>query len=284
MNKSPAFQFYPNDFLQGSKLMTLQERGAYITLLCEQWDVGGLTGEAIELARLLGCHRRDAERLWGRVVKKFVKGEDHLWRNARLERERQKQEARRLALSHNGSQGGRGRKANTKLTQSKKKAIALKQESYSLNSEKLKQSLSSSASQDQIKERSDRTPVVPKSESAIRGRFDAFWAEYPNKKAKGAAWNAWRKLAPTTDHTAQMIDAIRAQRHSREWREGFIPHPATWLNQERWSDEIDGATTPAIEPPMPAFFDECPKCGDIHELNQPCPENPKPASRWDPPK
>jgi hypothetical protein len=34
--KSPAFQFYPKDFLtdENVRVMSLQERGAYITLLC----------------------------------------------------------------------------------------------------------------------------------------------------------------------------------------------------------------------------------------------------------
>lgn len=27
---------------------------------------------------------------------------------------------------------------------------------------------------------------------------------------------------------------------SRKWQEGFIPNPATWLNQRRWEDDPPG--------------------------------------------
>jgi hypothetical protein len=33
-SKSPAFQFYPQDFLVGSAMLSAEETGAYIRLLC----------------------------------------------------------------------------------------------------------------------------------------------------------------------------------------------------------------------------------------------------------
>ena len=38
-----------------------------------------------------------------------------------------------------------------------------------------------------------------------------------------------------------MIDAVEKQKKTDQWtRDGgqYIPHPATWLNQRRWEDEI----------------------------------------------
>ncbi len=40
MNKAPAFQFYPDDFVGGVADMTQAEVGAYILLLCAQWGRG----------------------------------------------------------------------------------------------------------------------------------------------------------------------------------------------------------------------------------------------------
>jgi len=75
----------------------------------------------------------------------------------------------------------------------------------------------------------------------ITGAFDAFWALYPNKKGKGAARKAFEKALCKTD--AQTISkAIRAHCASSDWKKDggqYIPHPATWLNQERWEDELD---------------------------------------------
>jgi uncharacterized protein YdaU (DUF1376 family) len=40
ITKSPAFQLYVQDFLSGVKFFSTEETGAYILLLCEQWDSG----------------------------------------------------------------------------------------------------------------------------------------------------------------------------------------------------------------------------------------------------
>ena len=45
-----------------------------------------------------------------------------------------------------------------------------------------------------------------------------------------------------------MIQAVEKQKQSTQWqRDGgqYIPHPATWLNQERWEDEV--TTTNAVK-------------------------------------
>src|SRR6185312_11765498 len=54
--KSPAFQFYPNDFLGSGSVaaMTLEEIGAYVLLLCYEWNEGGLPDDLDRLARY--CH------------------------------------------------------------------------------------------------------------------------------------------------------------------------------------------------------------------------------------
>ena len=79
-----------------------------------------------------------------------------------------------------------------------------------------------------------------KSQSESDRRFDLFWAAYPRKQAKGDARRAWAKLRPSADLTDRMIEAINAQKLSPRWQEEggkYIPHPATWLNGERWEDE-----------------------------------------------
>lgn len=79
-----------------------------------------------------------------------------------------------------------------------------------------------------------------KEEDPLETRFTEFWAAYPKKQGKGAAWNAWRKLHPDTSLLAQMIASIQAHRDDPQWlKEGgqFIPFPATWLNQRRFEDE-----------------------------------------------
>lgn len=68
--------------------------------------------------------------------------------------------------------------------------------------------------------------------------FDRWWAIYPNRKAKKAARKAWERLNPSPSLVSKMMAAVLVQQKSRQWREGFIPHPATWINGERWEDEL----------------------------------------------
>ena len=73
-------------------------------------------------------------------------------------------------------------------------------------------------------------------------RFDTFWKHYPRKVAKPNALKAWLKLKPDDALTKTIISAISNQNlASREQQ--FIPHPASWLNAQRWEDEIKVAST-----------------------------------------
>ena len=77
-------------------------------------------------------------------------------------------------------------------------------------------------------------------ESEIVSDFELVWKSYPRKVGKGAARKAWAKVQPDTALVQKMLDALNWQRTQPNWlKDGgqFIPHLATWLNQERWDDE-----------------------------------------------
>jgi len=88
------------------------------------------------------------------------------------------------------------------------------------------------------KELKKNPPISPQGDD---GGFGSFWQEYPRKVAKQAALKAWEKTAAIRPPLAEILSALEVQKSSAQWtREGgrFIPHPATWLNQGRWDDEI----------------------------------------------
>jgi uncharacterized protein YdaU (DUF1376 family) len=100
---APAFQFYAADFLMGTLQMTLELRGAYLTLLIHQWDAGSVPGDDLRaMGAILGVPPRHASLLWSTLGHKFTRGSDGLWRNPRLEQERAKQAAHRLGQSLKG--------------------------------------------------------------------------------------------------------------------------------------------------------------------------------------
>jgi hypothetical protein len=69
--------------------------------------------------------------------------------------------------------------------------------------------------------------------------FDEFWSAYPRKIAKAVARKAFAKLTEQQQLDAcKAIDDHNAYWQTKETELEFIPHPATWLNQERWEDEL----------------------------------------------
>ncbi len=115
LGKSPAFRFYPSDFMMGTMGFSAEERGAYMTLLCVQWDRGGLPDDAEQCARLAGI---PVERL-GLIWDKFGLCDDGMRRNRRLELEREKQVEFRARQAGNGKKGGRPPKNNPNETHGK---------------------------------------------------------------------------------------------------------------------------------------------------------------------
>jgi len=73
--------------------------------------------------------------------------------------------------------------------------------------------------------------------------FDRFWATYPRKVSKSVAKQVWikKKLDNKADIIIADVEKRKVTCGADCWlneRKTFIPHPATYLNQERWEDEI----------------------------------------------
>jgi uncharacterized protein YdaU (DUF1376 family) len=92
---SPAFQFYPKDFLASSKVMrmTPAERGVYITLLCVCWLDGSLPNDVGQLARIAGLPKKSFARVWSPTLVACFSPRENGARlvNERMEQEREKQ-------------------------------------------------------------------------------------------------------------------------------------------------------------------------------------------------
>jgi uncharacterized protein YdaU (DUF1376 family) len=103
LSKSPAFQFYPDDFLGSGKVgvMTTDEVGAYTLLLCLDWNENGFIFDEEELSRWCRCSRAKFRKLWVRVSRCFNEHNGRMF-NPRLELEREKQAEWRRKSSEGG--------------------------------------------------------------------------------------------------------------------------------------------------------------------------------------
>lgn len=74
--------------------------------------------------------------------------------------------------------------------------------------------------------------------------FEKFWNIYPVKVAKGAALKSWDKVMATGLDPEVIFRSLDMQKRYRlecEKAKTFVPrwkHPATWLNQMCWEDEV----------------------------------------------
>lgn len=101
MAKDPAVLFYTGDFLSGAYLLDYEQRGKYITLLCLQHQKGRLTEK--DMLNICGTYDED-------IFSKFVKDENGLYYNERMEAESEKRSRFTQSRIDNGSKGGRPKK------------------------------------------------------------------------------------------------------------------------------------------------------------------------------
>jgi len=85
-------------------------------------------------------------------------------------------------------------------------------------------------------------------------KFENFWSQYPKKVGKLTARRSWEKLSQENQQKA--LEAIVEHRKywaakGTDWE--FIPHASTWLNQERFEDELVIEQKENKRPPLPWY-------------------------------
>jgi hypothetical protein len=98
--------------------------------------------------------------------------------------------------------------------------------------------------------------------------FQDFYSLYPRKMGRKEAERSWNRLTP-----AQQAECLEAMpNYLKYWKikqtqKDFIPYPATFLNQERWTDEID--LEPTKKPELPWYSTEELTMRKAQEVNCP---------------
>lgn len=91
--------------------------------------------------------------------------------------------------------------------------------------------------------------------------FLAWWEKYPRKEAKVNAAKAWLANRKKMTSCDAMIETLARQIQSNRWtpdNKEYIPLPASYLNANRWTDEL---------PPRPETWEER-QARNQRELNE----------------
>lgn len=97
----------------------------------------------------------------------------------------------------------------------------------------------------------DRARAKRKTKRSETPAFVAFYAAFPRKVARDAAWKAWESKG-CEDVAGEIMSALAWQvpQVFRPAPADKVPHPASWLNAGRWKDERPSAA--ALRPARPA--------------------------------
>lgn len=211
------------DFLTKTISLDTRETGAYMLLLMAMWTNGGSLPEDHKKLQRIARAGRDWPTIW-RGIEGFFKVENGVITQSRLTEELQKVCAKREANSRSGALGG--------------KAKALKEKGVALANA----TISPQQSYSEPESKGEAKASLARKRGGDDPAFAEFWAIYPRKVAKGAARKAWAKATRTSDPPTIIAAASRV-----EDRGQYTPHPASWLNAERWLDEPEKPHEPTAQ-------------------------------------
>ena len=171
------------------------------------------------------------------------------WKRCRntIDRYNESYEKRNTSNAENGRKGGRPRKQavfeETQENPNNPMGFSETQNNPSVFEETQKSQTESKAKS----KTNSITPIAPKGAKRSDAEFEIFWNAYPTKVGKQPARKAFDKVKVPVE---TLVAAIERQKCSSQWsKDGgqYIPNPATWLNQGRWTDELPEKHEPQQE-------------------------------------
>ena len=93
----------------------------------------------------------------------------------------------------------------------------------------------------------------------INKDFELFWNAYPKKIGKKKVEDKFNSIDFPID---KILKNIELQKQSDQWQtQQYIPNPETYLNQERWEDEV----ILDVQPEEPIYIYECKICNKVKD-------------------
>lgn len=198
--KDPAVLFYTQDFLTGTMLMTDEQVGQYIKLLCLQHQNGGLTER--DMLKICGKYDEDIFKKFEVIEGKFCN--------------------KRMLLEAN---------KRKKFTESRR-----------ANAKHMPK---------HMENENENEICNKKIEDELNISFADFWNLYDKKEDRIKCERKWKAL--TNKERELCIQAVPAYVTSTPDK-AFRKHPATYLNNKSWENEI---IVPGKSPPLtPKTYEE----------------------------
>lgn len=207
--KSPRFGFYPKDFLSDAAVlqMSLEAKGAYISLICLCWLDKSLPLDPVALAKMLHVSERKFDRLWKEIGSRFHTKNNKLVHN-RLDLERRKQAKYRKWQSLKGKAGAR--KRHSRGLAAVKPGVRQPDVSLSVPC------LLSTPNGVQVPREQVPVPGAPKAAPAPAREFLTwFQSEYQTRRHGARYFVSWEKHMPIVNRLLKLHDPPRLRKHAQ---------------------------------------------------------------------
>lgn len=227
--KSPAFQFYPKDFLSDENQirMSLAAVGIYTRLMCHCWNGGSLPTDPKALAQLSGATLRQLNDLWPSIAPCFRESPDGRLIHPRLERERDKQA--KYSRRQTDAATSRWQRSGISHTD----ATALPRQSHGNASVALPVECFASAVSDLQSASPEKKRIIPRDED-----WERFKSAYPAKgREQGFLANQLFLKACEDVGLAVLMAGVDRYAKSKTVRDGFVMGLQKWLEKGLWIQE-----------------------------------------------
>ena len=254
---------YWGDYVRDTGHLNAAGHGAYMMLIKHYWCTAKpLTNDDDELWRIACCDsRKEWLSLRPKIVRLFLV-DGGLLRHKRIDTELER--AVRLAKA----KADAGKEGANKRWQRNGTPIADTTISDRQTDDSRDAITRASPSHSPSERKKERTPLPPKRERAAAGAgvddqwFATFWAVYPRKSDKGHARKAWASAAKRAE-PRDIVAGVHRYKFSHDPQ--YLPLAATWLNGDRWADELPslGGERVAPSPSNPAGRPVLPMTGGL---------------------
>jgi uncharacterized protein YdaU (DUF1376 family) len=244
--KSPAFQFYPRDFMGDLNVQAMDwdERGVYFWLICLCWGEEEIPADLKTLSAILRIPQRRLAQMWERIGRCFTTSTTGKLRHPKLDSLRNEREGFLDKCSEAGKKSAQLRKERKERSTNVEPTLQGTLPKPCNQNPTLQSSSSPSG-----------TTPSPAATDALVDEFHRWVAEYPNAVRVDTALRAWISLIDLGEITAEnlfdVFAGLERWKQSAEWaRDGgkYIPAPAVFLTgNERHTGRMWKDYPPASE-------------------------------------
>lgn len=235
----PWMPLYVADYLGDTRRLKTIEHGAYMLLIMEYWQHGGLPDNDEELAEITGLDIDEWIAMRSKIARLFQDG----WRHKRIDAELAK--AADISERRKASAERRWCKGNANALQEQSKSNA-NGDANDMHRARVPQPQPHTPSLRSGEPRAQRASAADGEQAAKA--FERFWQIWPNKTGKPVAIKSFFKVWREADAICAGVHRYIADKPpDRQWL-----NPSTFLNQRRWEDSPAPVANARAGPPSSA--------------------------------